>query len=68
MDKTLHTLLYAVPLTLALLAVSACDQEGPAERAGAAIDQKAQQMKDAVDPPGPMEKAGRAIDNAAPRQ
>lgn len=41
-----------------------CESQGPAERAGEAVDEGAQGVKDAIDPPGVTEKAGRAVDNA----
>ncbi len=48
-----------------LLALTACFEEGPAERAGKSIDRAAEQVRDAVDPPsGPAERAGRAVDRA----
>jgi uncharacterized protein YjbJ (UPF0337 family) len=44
----------------------ACEQKGPAEKAGEKIDQtveKAQEkIEDATKPEGPMEKAGKKID------
>lgn len=58
------TLLRTAALILPLVAVAACHQEGPAERAGESIDKAGQSVKDAIDPPGPAEKAGRAIDRA----
>ncbi|MBY0431281.1 MAG: hypothetical protein K2Q10_08795 [Rhodospirillales bacterium] len=64
MNKTLRTMSQILLLAVPLLAVSACKQDGPAEKAGAAIDNAAQQVKDAVNPPGPLEKAGRAVDKA----
>jgi len=42
-------------------------EKGPAENAGAKVDQGVQNVKDAVNPPGPGEKVGRAIDKAADR-
>lgn len=44
-------------------ALAACDDKGPAEKAGEKIDNAAQSMKDTIDPPGPAEKAGRSIDD-----
>ena len=58
------TLLRTAVLVLPLVAVAACQNEGPAERAGESIDNAGQRIKDAIDPPGPAEKAGRAIDRA----
>jgi len=54
----LPALLFALPLV-------ACDEPGPAERAGRRIDNAAERARDAIDPPnGPAERAGRAIDRA----
>ncbi|MCG5242825.1 hypothetical protein [Azospirillum doebereinerae] len=58
------TLLRTAALVLPLIAVAACDREGPAERAGKSLDNAGQSVKDAIDPPGPAEKAGRAVDRA----
>ena len=67
MKKTIHR--RVAPLMGLLLAavvpLAGCESEGPAEKAGAKIDQGIQKAKDAVNPPGPMEKAGRALDKAA---
>ena len=48
----------------ALAAFAGCESEGPAEKAGKAVDQGVQNAKDAVNPPGAAEKAGRAVDKA----
>jgi hypothetical protein len=45
-------------------ALVACDDKGPAEKAGEKLDDAGQKVKDAIDPPGPAEKAGRSIDKA----
>lgn len=42
-----------------------CEEKGPAEKAGASVDNAVQSAKDTVSPPGPAEKAGRAVDKAA---
>ncbi len=53
-------LLTALTMTALLFA---CEQPGPAERAGRSIDRAAERVRDTVDPPqGPAERAGRAID------
>lgn len=52
-------------LALSLLtgfALTGCEQRGPAEKAGRAVDRAAEKARDAIDPAGPVEKAGRAID------
>jgi len=51
-------------LLLGMLAVGAGCEKGPAEKAGAKIDEGVQKAKDAIDPAGPAEKAGRAVDKA----
>ncbi len=45
-------------------ALAACDDKGPAEKAGEKLDDAGQSVKDAINPPGPAEKAGRDIDKA----
>ncbi len=59
--KTLSTSLGAVVLVLGL---SACEPEGPAERAGERIDEAAERAAEALDPKGPAERAGEQIDQA----
>jgi hypothetical protein len=49
---------------LALAGLSACQQQGPAERAGKSMDGTGQKIQDAINPPGPLQKAGRSIDKA----
>jgi hypothetical protein len=50
---------------LLLLGVAACQQEGPAERAGRSLDRAGQNLRDTVDPPrGPVERLGRSVDRA----
>jgi ABC-type antimicrobial peptide transport system permease subunit len=48
----------------ATLGLAACEQPGPAPRAGQSIDRAGQNLSDAVNPKGPAEKAGRAVDRA----
>jgi len=49
----------------ATLGLAACEQPGPAQRAGQSIDRAGQNLSDAVNPPkGPAEKAGRSVDRA----
>lgn len=59
--KTLILMAIALPVMGTL---AACDDKGPAEKAGEKIDNAAQSMKDAIDPPGPAEDVGRSIDDA----
>lgn len=48
--------------SLALFALTACDNKGPAERAGEKIDNAAEHTKDSVD--SAMDKAEDKIDHA----
>lgn len=54
-------------MTLSLMLV-ACQEKGPAEKAGESIDRAVENTKDAIDdavnPKGPAEKTGEAIDDA----
>lgn len=62
---TTNTCRIAAALALAsLLAISACEEKGPAQKAGEAIDKAKDKVADKLDPKGPVEKAGRAIDRA----
>jgi hypothetical protein len=50
---------------LLILGLAACQQEGPAERAGRSLDRAGQNLRDTVDPPrGPVERMGRSVDRA----
>jgi predicted small lipoprotein YifL len=61
----------SLPASLALavlLGLAACAHEGPAERAGAKLDQAGRSIGDALDPPaGPAQSTGRSIDRALGR-
>ncbi|MFP5505576.1 MAG: hypothetical protein ACLGH6_05215 [Gammaproteobacteria bacterium] len=63
-DHPWHASTAILALLASLLILNGCDRQGPAEEAGAQIDEAVQDMKDAVDPPGPAQEAGRAIDDA----
>jgi hypothetical protein len=59
----------ALVLMLACLLPVACDEAGPAERAGReagrSLDRATERARDAVDPPrGPAERIGRTTDRA----
>ncbi|MCE9649667.1 MAG: hypothetical protein K8R18_08605 [Parvibaculum sp.] len=61
----LRKAMIGIALTLPLMgALAACDDKGPAEKAGEKLDNAADEMKDAVNPQGPAEKTGEKIDNA----
>jgi hypothetical protein len=51
-------------LALITLGLSACHQEGPAERTGRNLDNAGQSLSDTLNPPGPAQRAGRNIDRA----
>jgi hypothetical protein len=55
--------LFAIGVALAA-GLPACQEKGPAEKAGEQIDHTVDRMKDALDPKGPAEKAGEKIDEA----
>jgi len=59
------TRLLILPALLLLGTLAACDNEGPAERAGRSVDRAGQSVRDTVDPPrGPVERLGRSVDRA----
>jgi hypothetical protein len=61
MNPTIRLILPA----MLLLGLAACQQEGPAERAGRSLDKAGQSVRDTVDPPrGPVERLGRSVDRA----
>jgi hypothetical protein len=48
-----------------MLGLSACHQEGPAEKAGKSLDHAGQSVSDALNPPqGPAQATGRKVDRA----
>jgi hypothetical protein len=50
---------------LMMVGLSACQQEGPAEKAGKSLDNAGQSVSDALNPPqGPAQSAGRKVDRA----
>jgi hypothetical protein len=55
--------LYTLVVLLSL-GLSACHQEGPAERTGKSLDNAGQKISDTLNPPGPAQSVGRKIDNA----
>jgi hypothetical protein len=67
MMKRAKTLLTSLAMILLTLGLSACEQEGPAERAGEKVDAAAERAKGAVDPQGPAERAGEKADEAMER-
>ncbi len=61
----LRKAMIGIALTLPLMgALAACDDKGPAEKAGEKVDNAVENMKDAVNLKGPAEKAGEKIDDA----
>jgi predicted small lipoprotein YifL len=67
MMKRGKTLLTSLAMILLTLGLSACEQEGPAERAGEKVDAAAERAKEAVDPKGSAERAGEKADEAMER-
>lgn len=63
-DHPWHASTAILALLASLLILNGCDRQGPAEEAGARIDEAVQDMKDAVAEPGPAQEAGRALDEA----
>ncbi|MBX3490618.1 hypothetical protein [Parvibaculum sp.] len=54
-----------IALVLPLMGgLAACDDPGPAEQAGEALDDAAESVKDAFEEDGPAEEAGEDIDDA----
>jgi hypothetical protein len=50
---------------LMLGGLTACHQEGPAEKAGKSLDSAGQKVQDTLNPPqGPAQSAGRKMDRA----
>ena len=50
---------------LMTLALTACHQEGPAEKAGQSLDNAGKSVSETLNPPkGPAQAAGRKVDNA----
>jgi len=65
MKTTKVAVMLAAALTMASVGLaSGCRRKGPAETAGAKVDEAVQKAKDKIDPPGPAEKAGRKVDEA----
>ena len=61
----MNPILRLAAVTLPLLAIAACQQEGPAQQTGRSLDNAAARTRDAIEPPsGPVERAGRSIDRA----
>jgi hyperosmotically inducible protein len=59
--KPMQTLLLAGVVGLSM-SMTACEKEGPAERAGKAIDQSAEQVGDKIE--NATDKAGDALERA----
>ena len=54
-------------ITLCLISLNACSKEGPVEKAGKAIDEVTDNVKEGENPlkkKGAAEKAGEAVDDA----
>jgi hypothetical protein len=63
--ETTMTPIFRLLVPALLLGLAACQQEGPAERAGRSVDRAGQNVRDTLDPPrGPVERMGRSVDRA----
>lgn len=62
-----HQRLTGLTVILLALGLGACEQQGPAERAGEQVDRAVDEAKDALDPQGPAEGAGEKIDETVER-
>ena len=61
----MRTSIFVVVCSLVLVGVAACQQEGPAEKAGKSLDNAGQSVSDALNPPqGPAQSVGRKVDRA----
>jgi hypothetical protein len=57
--------LLIIGAALMLAGLSACHQEGPAEKTGQSLDNAGKSVSDALNPPqGPAQSAGRKVDRA----
>jgi hypothetical protein len=57
--------IFIVVCSLMLVGVTACQPEGPAEKAGKSLDNAGQSVSDALNPPqGPAQSVGRKVDRA----
>lgn len=61
LKKALVGVALIIPLSFGL---AACEEEGPAEKAGKSLDEAADSVGDAINPQGPVEKLGEDIDKA----
>ncbi len=51
--------------SLMVAGLTACHQEGPAEKTGKSLDNASKSVSDTLDPPkGPAQSAGRSVDRA----
>lgn len=61
----LRKLLFSLVMTSSALLLGACEKQGPAESAGAKIDEAADNIKEGESPladKGPLEEAGETVD------
>lgn len=63
-DHPWHASTGILALLATLLILNGCDSQGPAERAGAQIDETVQELKEPLAEPGPAQEAGQKIDAA----
>jgi hypothetical protein len=64
-ENSMRQSLLIAACAMLVVGLTACHQEGPAEKAGSSLDKAGQKVQDAVDPPqGPAQAAGRKVDRA----
>jgi hypothetical protein len=64
-ESSMRQSLLIAGCALMLAGLTACHQEGPAEKAGHSLDNAGQKVQDTLDPPqGPAQAAGRKVDRA----
>jgi len=64
MRKYMNILLMVFAVGITGVAVTGCNDDGPAESAGESIDNAVEETKEAFDNDGPAENAGEEIDEA----
>jgi hypothetical protein len=65
--KIRSLLLTSLSVIVLAFGLSACEREGPAERAGERIDKATERAGEALEREGPAERAGEETDEAAER-
>jgi len=64
MYKFINRSILLLSCVLILTVMQACEKQGPAEKAGEAVDNAIENTKDAIEQDGVAEEAGEKIDKA----